>query len=172
MRGIFRHIVIYFQSLSPFTRRIVSAFNFRLSVFAFLLSAFSSTMAQETEKIYLSGTGNDHTVQWDFRVSAGMNSGKWSKIAVPSNWELQGFGKYDYGFAKDILGLVELTKRSLAVNMTNNPHHTLLCRGTPLMYLCYSRPSSRTRTALINHLLNRRQDINATAWRSWLARVC
>lgn len=57
--------------------------------------------AQQTEKRYLSGTGNDNTVQWDFFCTAGMNSGKWTKIAVPSCWELQGFGKYDYGFAKD-----------------------------------------------------------------------
>lgn len=69
--------------------------------FCFSLSAFCSVFAQETEKLYLSGTGNDNTVQWDFMVTGGMNSGKWSKIAVPSNWELQGFGKYDYGFAKD-----------------------------------------------------------------------
>jgi hypothetical protein len=57
--------------------------------------------AQQTEKLYLSGTGNDNTVKWDFFCTAGMNSGKWSTIAVPSCWELQGFGKYDYGFAKD-----------------------------------------------------------------------
>jgi hypothetical protein len=30
-----------------------------------------------------------------------MNSNKWTTIPVPSCWELQGFGKYDYGFAKD-----------------------------------------------------------------------
>ena len=30
-----------------------------------------------------------------------MNANQWKKIAVPSCWELQGFGKYDYGFAKD-----------------------------------------------------------------------
>ena len=30
-----------------------------------------------------------------------MNANKWMTIAVPSCWELQGFGKYDYGFAKD-----------------------------------------------------------------------
>ena len=30
-----------------------------------------------------------------------MNANKWTKIAVPSCWELQGFGKYDYGYAKD-----------------------------------------------------------------------
>lgn len=56
---------------------------------------------QATEKIYLSGTGSDHTVNWDFFCTAGMNSGKWTTIPVPSCWELQGFGKYDYGFAKD-----------------------------------------------------------------------
>jgi beta-galactosidase/beta-glucuronidase len=40
-------------------------------------------------------------VQWDFFCTGGMNANKWTKIAVPSCWELQGFGKYDYGFAKD-----------------------------------------------------------------------
>ena len=53
--------------------------------------------AQKTEVIYLSGTDKDHTVQWDFFCTNGRNSGKWSKIAVPSNWELQGFGTYHYG---------------------------------------------------------------------------
>lgn len=57
--------------------------------------------AQQTERQYLSGTGNDNTVNWDFFVTGGMNAGKWSTIPVPSCWELQGFGKYDYGFAKD-----------------------------------------------------------------------
>jgi len=57
--------------------------------------------AQQTEKVYLSGTGSDHTLQWDFLCTAGMKANKWAKIAVPSCWELQGFGKYDYGFAKD-----------------------------------------------------------------------
>ncbi|WP_317165830.1 glycoside hydrolase family 2 TIM barrel-domain containing protein [Spirosoma arboris] len=58
-------------------------------------------IAQQTEKRYLSGTGNDHTVPWQFYCTAGQNSGKWTTIPVPSNWELQGFGKYNYGFAKD-----------------------------------------------------------------------
>lgn len=57
--------------------------------------------SQQTEIRYLSGTGSDNTVDWDFFCTAGMNSGKWTRIAVPSCWELQGFGKYDYGFAKD-----------------------------------------------------------------------
>lgn len=57
--------------------------------------------AQNTEKVYLSGTGSDNTVNWEFFCTGGMNANKWTKIAVPSCWELQGFGKYDYGFAKD-----------------------------------------------------------------------
>lgn len=66
-----------------------------------LLHICSYMYAQQTEKMYLSGTGNDNTVNWDFFCTAGMNSGKWTTIAVPSCWELQGFGKYDYGFSKD-----------------------------------------------------------------------
>lgn len=62
----------------------------------FLLN--TSLIAQETRTVYLSGTDKDHTVQWDFYCSKGQNSGKWTKIAVPSNWELQGFGKYSYGY--------------------------------------------------------------------------
>ena len=57
--------------------------------------------AQKTEIQYLSGTGSDHTVAWDFFCTAGQNSGKWTKIPVPSNWELQGFGTYNYGQDKD-----------------------------------------------------------------------
>ena len=55
--------------------------------------------AQKTEVQYLSGTGSDHTVKWDFFCTAGMNSNKWSTIAVPSQWEQQGFGAYNYGQA-------------------------------------------------------------------------
>jgi len=72
-----------------------------LILFLCLLLMFCTVNAQQTEKIYLSGTGNDHTVNWDFYCTKGMNAGKWTTIPVPSNWELQGFGKYDYGFAKD-----------------------------------------------------------------------
>lgn len=51
----------------------------------------------ETEKKYLSGTGCDDMVQWDFMCTGGNNSGKWSKIGVPSCWECQGFGTFQYG---------------------------------------------------------------------------
>lgn len=51
----------------------------------------------ETHRQYLSGTGCDDMVEWDFMCTDGRNSGKWTKIGVPSCWELQGFGTYQYG---------------------------------------------------------------------------
>lgn len=63
--------------------------------------------ASLTSVLMLSGTGSDHTVPWDFYCTAGQNSGKWTKIAVPSNWELQGFGSYNYGLDKDSLRINE-----------------------------------------------------------------
>jgi len=79
MKKRFIHIVLFFH---------FSLFTFHVA-------------AQQTEKIYLSGTGSDNTKQWEFMCTSGMNANKWTTIAVPSCWELQGFGKYDYGFAKD-----------------------------------------------------------------------
>jgi len=63
------------------------------------LSAFFcfNLVAQETEKIMLSGEGVGNTKEWDFFCSDGRNSNTWSKINVPSNWELEGFGTYTYG---------------------------------------------------------------------------
>ena len=53
----------------------------------------------ETQIQYLSGTGKDDAVPWDFYCTAGMQSGVWKQIAVPSCWELQGFGVYNYAYA-------------------------------------------------------------------------
>jgi hypothetical protein len=53
--------------------------------------------AQKTEYQYLSGTDKDHTVTWDFLCTKGRNSGKWSTIQVPSHWEFQGYGAFNYG---------------------------------------------------------------------------
>jgi hypothetical protein len=66
-----------------------------------LLICSLSAFTQQTKIHYLSGTDKDHTVQWDFLLSNGRNSGKWTKIPVPSNWELQGFGEYNYGWEED-----------------------------------------------------------------------
>lgn len=53
--------------------------------------------AVKKETHYLSGTDNEHTVAWDFWCTGGRKSGVWSKIQVPSQWEQQGFGAYNYG---------------------------------------------------------------------------
>jgi len=69
--------------------------------FAGLFGISALTQAQETERQYLSGTGCDQTVEWQFMCTEGRNSGQQTTIPVPSNWELQGFGKYNYGQDKD-----------------------------------------------------------------------
>lgn len=56
-----------------------------------------TALSTETGIQYLSGHGSDDAVEWDFFCTDGRNSGKWSKIKVPSCWELQGFGTYQYG---------------------------------------------------------------------------
>lgn len=61
------------------------------------LAAAALSQAQETEIRYLSGKGNDSMTEWDFYCTAGRNSGVWTKIGVPSCWECQGFGEYNYG---------------------------------------------------------------------------
>ena len=54
-------------------------------------------VAQKTEQLYLSGTDSKRTVEWDFFCTDGRRSNSWEKIEVPSCWEQQGFGNYNYG---------------------------------------------------------------------------
>lgn len=72
----------------------------KLIQLSLLLFLSQFVVAQQTETKYLSGKGADDTVEWQFNCSAGMNSGKWTTIAVPSCWEQQGFGSYNYGHDK------------------------------------------------------------------------
>ncbi len=51
----------------------------------------------QKEIFYLSGTGNTDTKTWEFFCTSGRNSNTWTTIQVPSQWEQQGFGEYDYG---------------------------------------------------------------------------
>ncbi len=74
----------------------IFTFLFALN-FICVLPSFS----QQTITKYLSGTDKDHTVLWDFYCTGGSNSGKWTTIPVPSCWELQGFGNYNYGREKN-----------------------------------------------------------------------
>lgn len=68
-----------------------------LNTIILLVAAGFSLFAQQKQIQYLSGTDAKHTVQWDFFCTAGRNSGNWSKIQVPSCWEQQGYGNYNYG---------------------------------------------------------------------------
>jgi beta-galactosidase/beta-glucuronidase len=61
------------------------------------LTMAAGLCAQTTEIRYLSGRGSDDAVQWEFFCTDGRNSNRWTTIAVPSCWELQGFGTYQYG---------------------------------------------------------------------------
>ncbi|MEX8546950.1 MAG: glycoside hydrolase family 2 TIM barrel-domain containing protein [Mucilaginibacter sp.] len=69
----------------------------KFSSFCLLLFFYTTSFSQSSIIKYLSGTDKDHTIQWDFYCSEGRKSGQWTKIAVPSNWEQQGFGNYNYG---------------------------------------------------------------------------
>jgi hypothetical protein len=63
-----------------------------------VLMIVTLTLGAQTKEIrYLSGTDSKNTVDWDFFCTGGRNSGAWTKIQVPSHWEQQGFGSYNYG---------------------------------------------------------------------------
>ncbi|MDQ6813552.1 MAG: glycoside hydrolase family 2, partial [Bacteroidota bacterium] len=68
----------------------------KISVLCFAVIFCHHLLGQQTILQYLSGTDKDHTVVWDFMCTKGRNSGKWSTISVPSCWETQGFGTYNY----------------------------------------------------------------------------
>ena len=76
--------------------------NLKFSLFILVCLLASPTVTPQVRNIstdirYLSGTGKDDSVLWDFFCTEGRNSGVWSKIRVPSNWETEGFGTYQYG---------------------------------------------------------------------------
>lgn len=62
-----------------------------------LASGFFNASAAETELRYLSGHGPKDAVPWEFSVTKGRRAGERTTIQVPSNWEQQGFGTYNYG---------------------------------------------------------------------------
>lgn len=69
----------------------------RLACLTLLFAVALIARAVPTESLYLSGRGSDDTVEWDFFCTGGRNSGVWTKIDVPSCWEQEGFGAYEYG---------------------------------------------------------------------------
>jgi hypothetical protein len=66
-----------------------------LSLFLFSFSVH--LLAQQKEIQFLSGKDNVNTATWDFFCTGGRKSGYWTTIQVPSCWEQQGFGAYNYG---------------------------------------------------------------------------
>lgn len=78
----------------------MKAFLLNVSKLLFFLIFTASSMAQEIpvrEMQFLSGTDNENTRSWEFFCTGGRNSGHWTSIEVPSCWEQQGFGTYNYG---------------------------------------------------------------------------
>jgi Glycosyl hydrolases family 2, TIM barrel domain/Glycosyl hydrolases family 2, sugar binding domain/Glycosyl hydrolases family 2 len=55
-----------------------------------------SVFAQQTEIQFLSGHGKDDAIPWKFFCTSGAQSGYWTNLVVPSNWELHGFGTLNY----------------------------------------------------------------------------
>jgi len=86
-----------------------------ITLFVYLFFIQISFFAQNTESVYLSGTGSDDTVEWDFFCTAGNRSGEWTKIPVPSNWEFQGFGQFNYGHDKERINESGLYRHTFVV---------------------------------------------------------
>lgn len=76
-------------------KRILSLLTLSKLLLLNLSSAEAQSITKQTQ--YLSGTDNLHTATWDFWCTGGRKSGYWTKIQVPSCWEQQGFGAYNYG---------------------------------------------------------------------------
>jgi hypothetical protein len=60
------------------------------------LSGHGLAASSETQRLYLSGLDMDHTVPWHFQCTSGANSGFWTNLPVPSQWDVQGFGTLNY----------------------------------------------------------------------------
>ena len=67
------------------------------TLFLFFTILWIQIYSQQTQVQHLSGTDAHNTVPWEFYCSDGMNSKQWTTIEVPSCWEQQGFGQYQYG---------------------------------------------------------------------------
>jgi len=61
-----------------------------------LLLAKVAAFTQTTETQFLSGHGKDDAVPWKFFCTSGANSGFWTNLPVPSQWDVKGFGHLTY----------------------------------------------------------------------------
>ena len=76
---------------------LVARWLFLLLALRWYTGGLQAATGPQTQRQYLSGTGKDDAIRWDFYCTAGQHSGVWTNIPVPSCWELQGFGVYNYG---------------------------------------------------------------------------
>ena len=72
-----------------------SSFGFShfLATIFFTLTFIATADAQLTERQFLSGHGKDDAVPWKFFCTSGANSGFWTNLPVPSQWDVKGFGR-------------------------------------------------------------------------------
>lgn len=91
---------------------------FKLILLTITVMGAARAQAQKTEVQYLSGKGKDDAVKWEFQCTAGKNSGTWTTIPVPSNWEFFGFGNYTYGSEKEDKNEAGLYRHSFNVPAT------------------------------------------------------
>jgi hypothetical protein len=74
----------------------VECFRYFLLLAVLMVGLSPSVNAQETEVQYLSGHGKDDAVPWNFFCTSGANSGFWTNLPVPSQWDIHGFGTLNY----------------------------------------------------------------------------
>jgi len=70
--------------------------NKRLLASALLILTACGLMAQDTAIQFLSGHGKDDGVPWRFLCTSGAQSGYWTNLPVPSQWDVKGFGTVHY----------------------------------------------------------------------------
>lgn len=71
-------------------------FRSRLVALLFVAAFGLRLNGATTEVQFLSGHGKDDAVPWKFFCTSGANSGVWTNIPVPSQWDVRGFGTLSY----------------------------------------------------------------------------
>lgn len=118
------------EKYKPVIITIATVLRNAFFLFIFLLT-YLSGFSQERQ--YLSGKGPDDAVLWDFKISEGRNSGFWSTIPVPSNWELQGFGYYTYGEDREDYKTnpeIGFYKRTFELSSVDDKYFRLVFQGS------------------------------------------
>jgi hypothetical protein len=108
-----------------------SKYALSVAFIALILSSGFSLKAQQ--RVDLTGKGYSDAVPWEFKISTGRNSGYWTSIPVPSNWEMHGFGYYTYGKDRDDYKTNPETgwyKRKFAIQKKEGARYRLVFQGS------------------------------------------